>query len=142
MKVFGDIIGLSFDGKVDLDNMDKNKLAAVLNIAGTTFPLLETMGLTEASYKFVEKYCWSTGLIHGCAGVNFEFYLGWYIGDKTSVDFEFLNVTFVPYIRGEGNLFANLESWFTKFSGDFYSKFVNIESPFSTQTNFKKDIEF
>eukprot|EP00344_Euplotes_crassus_P004200 CAMPEP_0196994668 /NCGR_PEP_ID=MMETSP1380-20130617/927_1 /TAXON_ID=5936 /ORGANISM="Euplotes crassus, Strain CT5" /LENGTH=208 /DNA_ID=CAMNT_0042410105 /DNA_START=143 /DNA_END=769 /DNA_ORIENTATION=- len=129
-------------GKLDTQNFDVNSLEAVMNIADKSFPILKTMGLTERSFKFTEQYCWGQGLFSGCSGFEFEFFLGWRIGNKTTKDFEFFNITIIPYVRGEGRLFTNFESWFTKFSADFASRFINIQMPTSNQWNFKDNVEY
>lgn len=142
LEVLAGVIDVTLEGQFDLENLEANKLGAFLKIAGKTFPILESSGLTKNGLQFKEEYCWEWGFLTGCAGFTFEFYIGWYISDGTAEDYNFLNVTLVPFVQGEGSMYTNIETWPMKFSGDFASRFVNIDFPISNQLNFKDDVEF
>lgn len=142
VELFSGLLEVTLEGEIDSDNLDSNQLGAFIKVAGQTFPILESMGITKKSLQFTEEKCWNLGWVYGCAGFNFEFYIGWFVSNGTARDYEYLNVTYVPYVKGEGNLFANVETWPLKFETDFSSRFVNINIPISTQLNFKNNIEY
>lgn len=142
LQVVAGILDVTLEGTINTDDTDKNTLGAFINIAGKAFPIFRSMGLTEEKLEFTEKSCWDWGWNSGCAGFVFEFFIGWEVVDGNAVDFEFLNVTYVPYVRGDGSLFTNTESWALKFDGDIGSKFVDIKVPVGTQINFKNNLEF
>lgn len=142
MKLVTGLLEVSLDGSIDAENSQNNKLGAFVKIAGKAFPIFESLGLTEEKLEFTEKYCYNYGYVSGCAGFTFEFYIGWYVTNGTAQDYQFLNVTYVPYVRGEGNLFGNAETWITKFSTNFGSRFVHIRVPISTQLNFASSVQF
>lgn len=142
LEVVAGILDISLQGTINTDDSEKNTLGAFVNIAGKTFPLFQSMGLTEKKLEFSEKSCWNWGWNQGCFGFQFEFYVGWEIVDGNAKDFQFLNVTYVPYVTGEGGLFVNSESWAIKLDGDLNSKFVNIRVPIGTQFNFANNLQF
>lgn len=142
LQVVAGILDVTLEGTINTDDTDKNTLGAFVNIAGKAFPIFRSMGLTEEKLEFTEKSCWDWGWNSGCAGFQFEFYIGWEVVDGNARDFEFLNVTYVPYVLGSGGLFVNTESWAIKFDGDVGSKFVDIRVPIGTQFNFKNNLEF
>jgi hypothetical protein len=141
-KIIEGIADITFEGKLNTEDNESNKLGAFLNIAGKTFPIIESMGLTEQKLEFTEKWCYDYGFVTGCSGFTFEFFIGWYVTNGTAVDYESLNVTYVPYVRGEGEVFVDADTWAYQFDSDFSSRFVNIHAPISTQLNFNKDVEF
>ena len=133
---------ITMEGKINSDDTEMNKLGAFLNIAGKSIPLLESMGLTEQKLEFIEKWCYNYAFFSGCTGFTFEFYVGWRVTNGTAQDYEYLNVTYVPYVRGDGQVYIDLDTWAYEFDGIFKSQFANIYAPISTQFNFAKDIEF
>jgi len=142
MQGLAGLIDITLEGKIDHDDMNSNKLGAFVNIAGRAFPILESMGITEKSLEFTEKSCYDLGWVSGCGGFTFEFYIGWHVTNGTAKDYEFLNVTYVPYVSGVGSIFASAETWVFKFQTNLGSRFVDIKVPISTQLNFAKDIEY
>ena len=142
MELASGLLGISLEGNIDSQDNQNNKLGAFLKIAGQTFPILQSIGVTEKSLQFTEQFCFNWENLKGCAGFRFEFYIGWFVTNGTARDYEYLNVTYVPYVRGEGNVFGNLESWALKFTTNLGSTFVNIKVPISTQLNFKNAVQY
>lgn len=142
LKVLSGILDVTMEGSIDAENGKVNKLGAFLKFAEYAFPIVETFGVTEKKLEFTEKFTYDWGFVSGEYGFTFEFYIGWHVTNGTAKDYEFLNVTYVPYVRGEGSIFGNAESWSLKGDIHMKSDFVNIQSPISTQFNFKDDIQF
>ena len=142
VELVSGLLEVSLEGNIDSEDYTNNKLGAFLKVAGQTFPILQSMGITEKSLQFSEQFWFDWGNLKGCAGFRFEFYIGWFVTNGTAQDYQFLNVTYVPYVRGEGNVYGNLESWALKFSTNLGSTFVNIKVPISTQLNFNNAVQY
>jgi hypothetical protein len=142
IETLAGIVDLTFEGEFDPENLQANHLGAFVRIADQIFPIFESMGLTEKHLEYSEKFCYDYGWLSGCTGFTFEFYIGWHVDNGTFKDFEYLNVTYVPYVRGVGTVFLTAETWALKFQTDLASRFVNIEVPISTQMNFYQAIQF
>ena len=141
-KVVEGLFDVTIEGTIERENLESNKLGAFVNIAGKTFPILQSMGLTEHKLEFTERFPYDLGWINGSYGFTFEFYIGWYVTNGSAQDYEYLNVSYVPYLRGEGSLFLDADTWAYEFDASFFSKYVNIKIPISTQLNFDKNVEF
>lgn len=142
IEVVQGLIDITLKGKIDHENIANNKLGAFVEIAGKAFPILESFGLNEDKLEFTEKYCWDQGFVSGCTSFTFEFYIGWYVTNGTAKDYQYLNVTYVPYIRGEGSVSANAAAWMLQLSANGNSRFVNIETPISNQINFNSTVQY
>lgn len=142
IKLLAGLIDLTLEGKINPQDLERNTLGAVVKIFGHSFPILKSFGLTEKKLEFQEEKCFDLGFVTGCAGFKFEFYIGWVVANGTAEDYNYLNVTYVPFVRGEGGVYLSAETWILKFTSNADSKFVTIKVPISTQLNFHDDVQF
>ena len=118
-------IDLVLKGQYDVNDETKNEITAFLNLAGTMFPLFDTITKPQEKIEYNNYWCSGTGNFRICFGFNAHLIVGWTV-NQVAVDDEYYNITYTPFVDGHASGSQSLESGYWKLSAQGWTKYLQF----------------